>query len=139
MLRGIVSLARMRRAGVWLALIALALRIAVPAGFMVAADSNNRLTVTLCSGHGPVAAAIDLATGQIVANGHGAGSGDRPAQPDADAQQTQPCHFAVAAVTAPAPQEVSVSAPIAAIAAFPRPAREVRPQIVPTRPPLPAL
>jgi hypothetical protein len=120
-----------RRAGLWLAMAAFALRLAVPAGFMLAPDASNHLVVTLCSATGPQTALMDLKTGEI-----------SPAKPVGDHQKKDktdpPCAFAGLAVAALTPAETQIAAPLqqsAAIAATPA---QMRPALVPTGPPLPA-
>lgn len=47
-----------------LALLAMAIRAAVPAGFMLAPDQDRWVVVTLCSGPGPMPLALNLDTGE---------------------------------------------------------------------------
>lgn len=120
-----------RRAGLWLAMAAFALRLAVPAGFMLAPDSANHLVVTLCSGTGPQTALMDLKTGEISPNKP---AGDHHQKDKAD----PPCAFAGIAVAALTPAEVQIAAPLRlSAAALATPAQE-RPALAPTGPPLPA-
>lgn len=109
---------------------AFALRLAVPAGFMLAPDSRNHLVVTLCSGMGPQTALMDLKTGEISP----AKPGDHKNSDKAD----PPCAFAGLAVAALTPSDLHLAAPLqqsAAIAATPA---QLRPAQTATGPPLPA-
>jgi hypothetical protein len=111
---------------------AFALRLALPAGFMLAPDSANHLVVTLCSGTGPQTALMDLKTGEISPN--------KPAdQKHKDGGKADPpCAFAGIAVAALTPAEVQIPAPLRLSApAMATPAQE-RPALAPTGPPLPA-
>lgn len=93
-----------RRALFALALIAIAVRALIPAGFMLAAGgpSRDQIVVTLCSSHGGGQAVLDLATGQLV---------DDDAAPSDDAgSKDAPCVFAAAALLAP-PMAAPVSTP----------------------------
>lgn len=129
MTQGAASRDRWRRAGLWLAFIALALKIAIPAGFMVAPD-RHQLVVQLCSGNG-AAAVLDLETGKIVEHGSGKNG-------ESKSEHNQPCSFAAAAIAADAPNETVLDIPLREemTASF-RPL-DLRPQLAPTGPPLPA-
>jgi hypothetical protein len=131
MMRGQSKRTGWRAAGFCLALLALVLKVSLPAGFMLAADEHQRIAVTLCSGQGPVEALLDLSTGEIVE--HGSGHGD-----NSKANHDQPCAFAVATISAVAPTEPAIAAPAFASIAFKRAALHERPQLTPTGPPLPA-
>jgi len=119
-----------RVAGLWVALIALVLRLAAPAGFMLAPDNHNRLTVTLCSGAEMRTAEIDLTTGKVSTK-QTPGHGDKG---KADA----PCSFAVAAVAALEPQAPSLAAPLAQVVSIAVTPLDERPSLLPAGPPLPA-
>ncbi|HVY03524.1 MAG TPA: DUF2946 family protein [Caulobacterales bacterium] len=101
----------MRRAGLWLAALALLLKVAAPAGFMLAPDSHDRLTMTICTGHGPVLKIIDLTSGK---------SADRPdpARPDKQNDKNGDlCPFAAAAAVAAHPTAMaSLAAPLRTMA-----------------------
>jgi len=88
------------------ALLAIAARALVPAGYMFTPAQDGRfITVTLCSGHGAVDAVIDLSTGAIVDPGS-TNYNDAPSKksPNADA----PCVFAVAAALSAPEQPASL-------------------------------
>jgi hypothetical protein len=119
-----------RAAGLWFALIALALRLAAPAGFMLAPDDHNRLTVTLCSGLETHTAEIDLATGKIAAK-------KAPGQND-KGKADAPCSFAAAAVAAVDPQSAPLAAPLLQSVAFALTPLATRPSLQAAGPPLPA-
>jgi hypothetical protein len=122
-----------RTAGLWLALIALALRVAVPVGFMLAPDSHNRLTVTLCSGHGPVTAQLDLTTGEISTDHKPVPSPSDKGKADA------PCTFAAMSVAiAGPPPAIGIPAPRALSVSSSRAPLVERPSLQPVGPPLPA-
>jgi hypothetical protein len=110
---------------------AFALRLAVPAGFMLAPDSSNHLVVTLCSGMGPQTALMDLKTGEI-----------SPTKPAGDHKNSDkadpPCAFAGLAVVALTPSDVHLAAPLQQSAAIVATPAQMRPALVPTGPPLPA-
>ncbi|MGE3303054.1 MAG: DUF2946 family protein [Hyphomonadaceae bacterium] len=120
-----------RAAGLLLAVIALALRVAVPAGFMLANDGHHRLTVTLCSSMGPVEAVLDLATGKLVAPDHAP-------KPGGGEKNKAPCAFAALNAPAAGAQGVSIAAPHGAAVLAPRTPRAERPSLQPAGPPLPA-
>ena len=135
MARGIGLSMRLRRAGVWLAALALVLKVAVPAGFMLGPDSHNQIAITLCSGHGSAQAVLDLTTGQIIEHG----LEDKTPRTDNDkSKHSQVCPFAAGAGVVATPSVISLAAPFAIyVRADSRPIR-LRPQLTPTGPPLPA-
>lgn len=111
---------------------AFALRLAVPAGFMLAPDASNHLVVTLCSATGPQTALMDLKTGEI-----------SPAKPASDHHQNKdkadpPCAFAGLAIAALTPAEAQIAAPLSQSAAIAATPGQLRPALIPTGPPLPA-
>jgi hypothetical protein len=90
------------------ALLAMVVRALVPAGYMFAPDrGGDVLTVTLCSGHGAVAAVIDLQTGAVV----DADAAPDDQSPGKSSNANAPCVFAsVATLAAPeAPVTVTVA------------------------------
>ncbi|MDX2238918.1 MAG: hypothetical protein NW203_15245 [Hyphomonadaceae bacterium] len=89
------------------ALLALAVRALVPAGYMVAPSQNGRfLTVALCSGQTQAHAVIDLVSGAVVdPDAHE----QSPASDTGDADA--PCVFAAAAPVSVAPLAASIAAP----------------------------
>lgn len=99
------------------ALIAMAIRAAVPVGFMLSADPDRWIVVTMCSGTGPMQMALNLETGEHR-------EGEAPAHEDqGKAVHHAPCVFAAAATPAP-PASVAIFAPpiqvfAAALPAFP--------------------
>jgi hypothetical protein len=126
---GRFSLGNWRVAGLCLALIALVLKAAIPAGFMLSPTPGGILEITLCGGNGPQTAIIDLRS-DAEKQQHGSNENDA---------KDQPCAFAVAAVAAPAPDAVSFAAPLlVAYAALLLTARDERPSLLPAGPPLPA-
>jgi hypothetical protein len=70
-----------------LALLALAIRVVLPAGVMPVHDSGRFLAIVLCTGHGTVEAVLDLHTGEV---------GD-PADEAPAHESGQPCFFAATA------------------------------------------
>lgn len=73
-----------------LLVLAVAVRVAVPAGYMLAEDTSGQIQIELCTEHGVVSRTLDLATGNYVEPG-----GDNPAD---DAQKTlKSCVFAAGA------------------------------------------
>jgi len=79
-----------------LALIAAGLQSGIPSGYMLDHDeTTGRLSVVFCTGQGPSARWIDLASGEI--SDH-AGSGE-----NGPAGTAQPCAFAMASATGPLP------------------------------------
>jgi|CXWL01.1.fsa_nt_gi hypothetical protein len=107
MLSGLANRSGWGRALAALAFMAIAVRAIVPAGYMLAADSEpgRFVTVTLCSTHGSVDAVLDRETGDII------DAGDQPSTPS-DNPDTSPCVFAAAAhLAAPehAPAAISVA------------------------------
>lgn len=74
-----------------LALLAMAVRALVPAGYMLAPEQNGRTSiVTLCTGHGLVDVVVDHGAGK------GRGDGGKPAD-----HSDAPCAFAAIAQIAP--------------------------------------
>lgn len=88
-----------RAAGLWLALLAFALKGFVPAGYMVSANAGAPMVV-LCTAQGAMMVALD--------------DEDAP-EPQ---QQTHPCAFAMAAPAAPAPEQIALAAPLSIEIAF---------------------
>lgn len=92
-----------------LALVAVALRLATPAGYMVAAAEGvdgRYLTVTMCDGHGG-AQVIDLETGKVV------DASKLPPKAPKDSASKAPCVFcAIAPMAAP----VADAAPVEFVA-----------------------
>ncbi|ABI78771.1 hypothetical protein HNE_1267 [Hyphomonas neptunium ATCC 15444] len=60
-----------------LLVLAVAVRVVVPAGYMVGEDTSGQMQIELCTEHGVVSRTIDLATGEYVEPG-----GDVPAEGD---------------------------------------------------------
>lgn len=58
-----------------LLVLAVAVRVVVPAGYMVGEDTSGQMQIELCTEHGVVSRTIDLATGEYVEPG-----GDIPAE-----------------------------------------------------------
>ncbi|MEX6724740.1 DUF2946 family protein [Sphingosinicellaceae bacterium M-36] len=86
----------MPRAQAWrlaLVLCALLIRALLPSGLMVAATPAGALTVTLCSGRGPVEVLVD-AHGQLVDPDTVASSGTGEPGDDSRAKHDAPCAFA---------------------------------------------
>jgi hypothetical protein len=126
---GRLSLSNWRVVGLCLALMALVLKAAIPAGFMLSPAQNGVLEITLCGGNGPQTTFIDLRS-DAEKQKHGS---------DEDGAKDQPCAFAVAAVAAPAPDAVSFAAPLLVAYAAPLvTAQDERPSLLPAGPPLPA-
>ncbi len=88
------------------ALLALAVRALVPAGYMVAPTQNGRfLTVALCSGQPQAHAVIDLASGAVL-DADADDSAPAPGDRSADA----PCVFAAAGPSSAATMDASIAA-----------------------------
>jgi hypothetical protein len=88
-----------------LALIATAIRAAVPVGFMLTPDQDRWVVVTMCSGSSPVQMALNLDTGEHR-------DGEAPAQnEDGAAVQHAPCVFAAASNLTPPDAGVKVIRP----------------------------
>jgi hypothetical protein len=104
----------------------MALRALIPAGYMLAPahDGSSFVAVTLCSGHGPVEALIDLRTGEVRDPASDTTDPDRRTnQSGADAL----CVFAaVAPLAAPERAPIVAQLVIPEIAAA-APAAELRP------------
>lgn len=49
-----------------LLVLAVAVRLAVPAGYMLAEDTSGHIQIELCTEHGTVSRTLDLATGEYV-------------------------------------------------------------------------
>jgi hypothetical protein len=77
------------------ALIAMAIRAAVPVGFMLAPDHDRWVVMTLCSGSGPMQMALNLDTGE-----HRDGSAPTDGEKGGAAHHA-PCVFAAATNLAP--------------------------------------
>ncbi len=108
-----------RAAGLWLALLAFALKGLVPMGYMLSADAGAPMVV-LCTAQGAVTVALD----------------DEGAPPPVAKDQS--CAFAMAAPAALAPTPISFAAPLsAAIEAPATPSAEAM-HADHTGPPLPA-
>jgi hypothetical protein len=95
-----------------LALVALAIRAAVPAGFMLSADRDRWIAITLCSGAGPMQMALNLETGEH----HDGASAPFHDDQDDQAAHDAPCVFATAATPTP-PIAASISLPVRAFSA----------------------
>ncbi|PKP83261.1 MAG: hypothetical protein CVT79_00105 [Alphaproteobacteria bacterium HGW-Alphaproteobacteria-18] len=70
-----------------LLVLAVAVRVVVPAGYMLAEDTSGQMQIALCTEHGVVSRTIDLATGNYVEPG-----GDIPA--DDGQKAAEGCVFA---------------------------------------------
>ncbi len=127
-------LSNWRVAGLCLALLALVLKAAIPAGFMLAKDAHNRIAIVLCTGHGSVEATLDLTTGEITQNG---APGENKGEIE-KAKADSPCAFAAIAQADTALDGFVLAAPYAQANFVSRTPHEERPSIAPTGPPLPA-
>jgi hypothetical protein len=88
-----------RALAMWLAALALAVRLLVPAGFMVG-SVDGRPVLQLCSGFGPVA----VATAAPMPMAHGGGHHDRDSHRESDRPATDmPCPYAGLAQAATTP------------------------------------
>jgi hypothetical protein len=117
------------RALVVLALLAMAVRAVVPAGFMLAPSHNgDLLTVTLCSGHGPVEALMDLKTGAITPK-----DGDHT--PKKSTAADAPCVFAAVAPLATPAQPPTLIVHSVMVSVAPARARTMRPGLGLAAPP----
>lgn len=124
---GLSSLAR--AAVMTLAALALLVKAALPAGYMLEARDAGQLTVVLCTLQG----AVEVAIGD-----HGAApekSGDT--QDDGQAHEA-PCAFATIAALGPPPAAAAILKPLAPPAASFFTPHEQRPQLLPAGPPMPA-
>jgi len=116
--RGILS--EMRRAGLWLALVAFLLKAAIPAGYMLASDGPA--TVVLCTANGAVTVMLD-----------------QPAHNEpAPAAKSDHCAFAGLTAPALAAPDVSIAAPAARVVFAAATPRGTHAAISQTGPPLPA-
>lgn len=89
-----------------LALIAITIRAAVPMGFMFSADPSRWITVTMCSGSGPMQLALNLDTGEHR-------DGEAPSHDDqGKAVHHAPCVFATAATPAPPASAGALALPV---------------------------
>jgi hypothetical protein len=86
------------------ALIAMTIRAVVPVGFMLSADPDRWIVVTMCSGTGPMQMALNLDTGE-----HREADAPNPHDQE-NAVHHAPCVFAAAATPAP-PASVANLAP----------------------------
>jgi cyanate permease len=94
------------------ALIAMAIRAAVPVGFMLTPDQDRWIVVTMCSGSGPMQMALNLDTGEHR-------DGEAPAHnEDGAAVHHVPCVFAAAVNLAPPEVGVALALPELAFADF---------------------
>jgi hypothetical protein len=92
------------------ALIAMAIRAAVPVGFMLAPEHGRWVAVTMCSGSGLTQMALNLDTGEHR-------NGDAPAEHDEDAAvHHAACVFATVANLAPPVAGAALSLPLTAVA-----------------------
>lgn len=105
----------MRARGLMLAMLALALKAAIPAGFMLSQPGQGAPQIVLCTGHG--AATLDPETGAFIPY-------DPAAQQTRDGERgdapVQTCPFAALAFASPAPSPVALPparAPLVRIAA----------------------
>ena len=123
-----------------LLVLAVAMRVVVPSGYMLAEGSAGQIQIELCTEHGVVSRTLDLATGNYVEPG-----GETP--PD-DAQETlKSCVFAagaqiaVPAADVPGVQQVRVirEAGLHHPAAFELARALAAPPPYPTGPPVPSL
>lgn len=81
-----------------LLVLAVAVRVAVPAGYMLGEDTSGQIQIELCTEHGVVSRTIDLETGEYVEPG-----GDTPAEDGQGAPDG--CVFAAGAqIAAPVSQ-----------------------------------
>ena len=108
-----------RRLGA-IALLALVVRAIVPAGYMLApARQGELLAITLCSGHGPVEALIDLNTGALVEH--------QKKAPEKSAASDAPCVFAAVPALAAPEAPFTLAVRFIAISAAPSRLAEVAP------------
>jgi hypothetical protein len=123
----------MRRGALWLALVAVLLKAAVPAGYMLTADAERKLLVALCSASStPLQAVLDLGPDP-----------DRQSGGDHDEKTASEhlglCPFAVAAGAAPPPGASPPPAPrLLVLVDDRRPASAAWSPAAATGPPLPA-
>lgn len=84
-----------------IALLAIALRAVVPAGYMIAPRAEDGAVVmALCSEHGTTQVRIDLRTGEVLADAAGKGAAQDGNDP-VSKKWSAPCVFAMAATLAP--------------------------------------
>jgi hypothetical protein len=80
-----------------LALVAMSVRVVVPAGFMLVADPDRWVTMTVCAGTGPMQLSVNLSTGE-----HRAADDSGHDDPKPSAHHA-PCLFAATAPLAALP------------------------------------
>jgi hypothetical protein len=81
-----LTLTPLRTLALLLVALAVTMRIAVPAGYMVTADTSGQIRIELCTEQGMISRTLDLATGQYI---------DEPGAPmDGDTSDHSPCVFA---------------------------------------------
>jgi hypothetical protein len=103
-----------------LALLAMIVRAILPAGYMLApARQGELLAITLCSGHGPVEALIDLNTGALVEH--------QKKAPEKSAASDAPCVFAAVPALAAPEAPFTLAVRFIAISAAPSRLAEVAP------------
>jgi hypothetical protein len=114
-----------------LAIVAMAVKAVVPAGYMVARDDvSGRLIVTICSGSGPVKAVLDLTTGAVEPlSDHGPAGNDG---------KQNVCSFAVAAAPLMDSADVFETVPVELASLDLEPAPSVALLTMPVGPRLPA-
>jgi hypothetical protein len=129
----------LRKAGFWLAALAVLMKAWLPSGYMAAVDDANKLTIVLCGLGDQTEMILDLATGALTpaeeAPDHG---GDH----DEDDASAASCVFALASAADLAPPDAGAVAPgvyhperIPADASAPVDAQDSRPPLPPRGPP----
>jgi hypothetical protein len=98
-------LQRMRRAGFWLAALALLAKAWLPAGYMAGVDDADKLTIMLCGLGDRSAMVLDLESGALV-------PADEANDHRTDEALAEGCAFALAAVAALASPDLPVVAPV---------------------------
>ena len=93
----------MRTRGLMLAMLALVLKAALPAGFMLSQQSQGAPQIVLCTGHG--AMALDPQSGALTPLDQADQQQDHQNKQD---RSTQTCPFAALAFAAPAPSPVAL-------------------------------
>jgi hypothetical protein len=94
--------------------------------------AHDRITITLCSGAGPVESILDLATGQVLDKQAAALADLQHADKDGDKSA---CGFAALAFAAQAPEGVALPVRFVDCAQPAATPIAARPQLIPTGPP----
>ncbi|MFN7056681.1 DUF2946 family protein [Hyphomonas sp.] len=93
-----LSLTPLRVLALVLVALAVTMRLAVPAGYMVTSDTSGRIQIELCTEQGMVTRTLDLATGEYIEGDEGQG--------DSQTADHSPCAFAAGTQLAAPPEDL---------------------------------